>query len=142
MGEWDEDEREDGDEAGSGAAREPDEPERGALITYIVDEVGRGFAAHDRAAGGTIQRALPLGEMLALFNLADQFGLLDEVRATLDRRRGDNAYLAFSEAMKNALLDRGFGPGPRPGGPPRPAGGGQRPPGRGPDRRPGGRRGG
>ena len=86
--------------------------------------------------------------MLALFNLADQFGLIDQVRADLDRRRGNNAYLAFSEAMKAALLDRGLGPepgtpGPRPGGPQRNNPQGSRPPGsarpadRGRDNRPG-----
>ena len=125
------------------AERTPDELGREAVAAYIVDEIVRAFAAHDRAALGTVQRVLPLGEMLALFNLADQFGLLDQVRAELDRRRGGNGYLAFSEAMKTALLDRGFGPapappGPRPGdpqrgGPPAP----QRQPERGRDGRPG-----
>jgi hypothetical protein len=88
-----------------------------------------------------VQRALPLGEALALFNLADQFGLIDALRADLDRRLGADAYLTFSEAMKAALLDRGPGaaapgrppgeqptrPGPRPG---RPGQGRGRPPGR------------
>jgi hypothetical protein len=102
----------------------PDGLARESVAAYIADEIARAFGAHDRATSGSVQRVLPLGEMLALFNLADQFGLIDQVRADLDRRRGNNAYLAFSEAMKAALLDRGFGQepgsaGPRPGGPPR-----------------------
>jgi hypothetical protein len=126
----------------------PDGLAREGVAAYIADEIARAFGAHDRAATGTVQRVLPLGEMLALFNLADQFGLIDQVRADLDRRRGSNAYLAFSEAMKTALLDRGFGSepgtsGPRPGGPPRnnPPGprpaGPARPPDRNRDNRPG-----
>jgi len=138
-------ERADGpDEAGR-----DDEFDRESVTAYIVDEVARAFAAHDRAARGTVQRTLPLGEMLALFNLADQFGLIDRVRAELDGRRGGDAYLAFSEAMKAALLDRGQAGGGGGGGRPpergrdsrqgrpdhRPPRGGGRPPGR-PDRRP------
>ena len=98
-----------------------------SLTAYIVDEVARALAAHERAARGTVQHTLPLGEALALFNLADQFGLIDAVRTALDRRLGTNAYLAFSEAMKAALLDRGAsgdgGGGARPG---HPSPGGQR----------------
>lgn len=92
-----------------------------AVVEYIVEEIARALGAHEAAASGSVQRVLPLGEMLALFNLADQFGLIDRVRADLDQRLGRNAYLAFSEAMKTALLDRGFGPGggPRPATPPR-----------------------
>src|SRR5215210_8172927 len=108
-----------------------------AVTAYIVDEVARALAAHERAPRGTIQRALPLGETLALFNLADQFGLIDDVRAELDSRLGGDVYLAFSEAMKAAILDRGGAPdggggGARPGGPPgghRPRPGGQGRPG-------------
>jgi hypothetical protein len=121
---------------------------RESVAAYVADEIARAFGAHDRAAAGSVQRVLPLGEMLALFNLADQFGLIDQVRADLDRRRGGNAYLAFSEAMKAALLDRGLGPepgaaGPHPGGQPRnnPSGartpGASRPPDRSRDSRPG-----
>jgi hypothetical protein len=95
----------------------PDELEREAVAAYLTGEIARAFAAHQRAAPGTVQRQLPLGEMLALFNFADQFGLLDAVRADLDHRQGRNSYLAFSEAMKDALLDRGFG---TPGGQPPP----------------------
>ena len=120
-----------------------------SLADYVADEIVRALDAHRRAARGTVQRALPLGEALALFNLADQFGLIDAVRADLDRRLGADAYLTFSEAMKGALLDRGLGaaapgrppgeqptrpgpqggraPGPRPG---RPGQGRGRPPGR------------
>lgn len=92
------------------------------VAAYIVDEITRALEAHERAARGTVQRTLPLGECLALFTLADQFGLIDQVRADLDERIGGNAYLRFSEAMKAALLDRGFGPGgsqapPRPNQP-------------------------
>jgi len=118
------------------------------VAAYIADEIARAFEAHDRAARGAVQRVLPLGEMLALFNLADQFGLIDQVRADLDRRRGSNAYLAFSEAMKAAMLDRGFETesgaiGQRPSSPPRnsPQGarapGSSRPPDRSRDNRPG-----
>lgn len=109
--EHDDDELESGDEAVT-----EDELDEDSLADYIVDEVARAFEAHDRAGRGTVQRILPLGEMLALFNLADQFGLIDRVRADLDSRRGANAYLAFSEAMKAALLDRGFGPSAGGGG--------------------------
>ncbi len=89
-----------------------------SLTDYVADEIARALDAHRRAARGTVQRALPLGEALALFNLADQFGLIDAVRADLDRRLGVDAYLTFSEAMKGALLDRGPGaaaPGRPPG---------------------------
>ena len=115
-----------------------------AMIAYIVDEIARALAAHERAARGTVQRALPLGETLALFNLADQFGLIDDVRADLDRRLGGDVYLAFSEAMKAAILDRGApggGGGNRPGGPAggnRPRPGGQGRPGQRGNRPPGG----
>lgn len=98
-----------------------------AVTAYIVDEIARALAAHERAQRGTVQRALPLGETLALFNLADQFGLIDDVRSDLDSRLGGDVYLTFSEAMKAAILDRGGAPGGgggnRPGGPP----GGNRP---------------
>lgn len=124
--------REDGGAFGAGFDEE-------SLAGYIVDEAARAFGQHDAAAPGSVQRLLSLGELLALFNLADQFGLLDRVRADLGRRLGRDAYLAFSEAMKAALLDRGGTPAPRDAAP-RPA--------RPPDRRPprggeaGGRRGG
>ena len=104
-----------------------------SVVAYIVDEITRALGAHERAARGSVQRHLPLGEALALFNFADQFGLIDRVRADLDRRLGHDAYVAFSEAMKAALLDRGFGPG---GGAPRPT---APRPNRPPDREPGGR---
>lgn len=91
-----------------------------SVVAYIVDELARALAAHDRAQRGSVQRVLPLGEMLALFNLADQFGLIDRVRVAVDRLVGKNAYLTFSEAMKAALLDQGFGPTPPGGSPPRP----------------------
>lgn len=89
----------------STSALDPD-----SIAGYLADEIVRALAAHDRAAPGTVQRLLPLGEMLALFNFADQFGLLDSVRAALDRRLGSDAYARFSDAMKAALLDRGAGP--------------------------------
>ena len=105
-----------------------DSLDRETLMAYVVDEIARALSAHERAARGTAQRTLPLGEALALFNLADQFGLMDGVRAALDRRLGGNVYLTFSEAMKAALLDRGSPPGGgnRPGGSP-PGGPRQRP---------------
>lgn len=110
-----------------------DDLDGAGVAAYIGDEIARALGAHERAARGSVQRHLPLGEALALFNLADQFGLIDRVRADLDRRLGRDAYAAFSEAMKAALLDRGFGP----------AGGASRPaaprPRRPPDREPGGR---
>ncbi len=124
----DNNEREHGPEPDEDLADDFDEE---SLAAYIVDEIARAFAAHERAARGSVQRILPLGEMLALFNLADQFGLIDDVRADLDRRLDRNAYLAFSEAMKRALLDQGASPPPSGGGgrpalPPGPRGG--RPP--------------
>ncbi|HEX5505641.1 MAG TPA: hypothetical protein VFW96_23690 [Thermomicrobiales bacterium] len=92
-----------------------------SLTAYLADEIARALAAHERAARGTAQRLLPLGEALALFNLADQFGLIGDVRARLDRGPGIDTYRAFSEAMKGALLDRGVPPSgsPRPGAPSR-----------------------
>lgn len=92
-----------------------------SLTAYLADEIARALAAHERAARGTAQRLLPLGEALALFNLADQFGLIGDVRARLDRGAGVDTYRAFSEAMKGALLDRGqpAAGAPRLGGPDR-----------------------
>ncbi len=108
--EFDPDADDDIEDAGAGGGDDDDFVDED-IARYIVDEIARAFGAHERAARGTVQRVLPLGEMLALFNLADQFGLIDRVRADLDARFDGNAYLAFSEAMKDALLDRGFGPG-------------------------------
>ncbi len=118
--EFDPDADDDIEDAGAGGGDDDDFVDED-IARYIVDEIARAFGAHERAARGTVQRVLPLGEMLALFNLADQFGLIDRVRADLDARFDGNAYLAFSEAMKDALLDRGFGPGGGGGGGPRPA---------------------
>lgn len=121
-----------------GADEEASDLDDESVAAYIIDEIARALAAHDRAARGSVQRVLPLGEMLALFNLADQFGLIDRVRTGVDRLVGKNAYLTFSEAMKAALLDQGFGPTP-PGGPgPRPSPQRGGPPQGRPNRPPGG----
>ncbi len=67
---------------------------------------------------------LALGEALALFRLADEFGLISDLRAQVDQRTGRDTYRYFSEAMRAQ-----FGLGPE-----RPHRG---PPARRPPRRPG-----
>lgn len=98
-------------------APQEDEPQMTleTLTDYLVDEIERAQRAHVRAAPGTVQRTLALGETLALFNIADQFGLIDRVRRALARPGGRDAYLEFSNSMKEALLDRGRAPGTPPG---------------------------
>lgn len=80
------------------------------LTQYLVDEIDRALQAHARAERGTVQRTMALGEALALFNVADQFGLMDALRRALTEVTGQDAYLRFSANMKDALLDRGRGP--------------------------------
>lgn len=80
------------------------------IALYLVDAIDRALLAHGRAAPGAVRRTMSLGESLALFNLADQFGLLDTVRRALTLRTGRDAYLDFSSSMKDALLDRGLAP--------------------------------
>lgn len=80
------------------------------LTLYLTDAIDRALQAHLRAAPGTVRRTMSLGEALALFNLADQFGVMDAVRRALMLQTGRDAYLEFSSSMKDALLDRGLSP--------------------------------
>lgn len=91
---------------------QPDEPvvDGETLTLYLIDAIDRALQAHTRAAPGTVRRTMSLGEALALFNLADQFGVMDALRRALTLRTGRDAYLDFSSSMKDALLDRGLAP--------------------------------
>lgn len=110
------------------------------LTLYLVDAIDRALQAHARATPGTVRRTMSLGEALALFNTADQFGVIDAVRHALTLRTGRDAYLDFSSSMKDALLDRGLPPDAPRDNRPRGGSGVPRPERRGPPKHPRGGR--
>jgi hypothetical protein len=102
-----------------------------ALVAYLTQAIARSSAVYATRPVDDPQHPLALGEVVALFNLADEFGLIGRVRQAVDAQLGHDVYGRLSEAMKRYYLGLG-GParGRGPGQPPaagRPAG--PRPPG-------------
>lgn len=94
------------------------------LLAYLVEALERATRTYEGRPPTDPVRQLALGEALALFRLADEFGLISDLRAQVDQRTGRDTYRYFSEAMRAQ-----FGLGPE-----RPHRG---PPARRPPRRPG-----
>jgi hypothetical protein len=92
-----------------------------ALIAYLAQAIHRASTVYGNRPRSDPQHALALGEAVALFNLADEFGLIDAVRHEVDGRAGRDVYRGLSGAMKAYYLG-----GARGGEPPR-SPSGQRP---------------
>jgi hypothetical protein len=88
------------------------------LTDYLTQAIGRAAGVFSTRPPADPQHALALGEAVALFNLADEFGLVGVVRRTVDADLGYDVYARLSEAMKRYYL----------GQTPRSAGGGSTPP--------------
>lgn len=119
----------DADEEEQEAAVEADVLSEEGLVSYLADQIRRAVEQLKAKPPGDPVRTLALGGAVELFNLAEQFGLMAQVRALADARAGEDAYAAVSQAMQ-ALLRPGRpeggqggeprgGRGPRRGGPPR-----------------------
>lgn len=98
-----------------------------ALVAYLTQAIARSSAVYATRPVDDPQHPLALGEVVALFNLADEFGLIGRLRELVDAQLGHDVYGRLSEAMKRYYLgaragDRGAGrlpAGPRPPLPPR-----------------------
>jgi hypothetical protein len=116
----------------------------GALLAYLAQAIVRASGVYTRRPVDDPQHPLALGEVVALFNLADEFGLMPRLREAVDRQAGHDVYGRLSEAMKayylglparsSALAGGSRPPGHRPPGqrPPAPRRSGHRPPARRP----------
>lgn len=100
-----------------------------ALTAYLAQAIQRAAGVYGSRRQADPAHALALGEAVALFNLADEFGLIAEVRRAADQLVGRDVYRGLSEAMKAYYL--GAASGPAPGEPGR--AGAARPPTRRPD---------
>jgi hypothetical protein len=119
-----EEDEEDGSEPEEEA--EPDELSEEGLIVYLADHIQRAIGAVRAKPTSDPTRTLALGGAVELFNLAEQFGLMADVRELADERVGGNAYAAISQAMQE-LLRGGRPPGGPAAGGPRPGDGGRSP---------------
>jgi hypothetical protein len=112
------------------AAVEADVLSEEGLVSYLADQIRRAVEQLRAKQPGDPVRTLALGGAVELFNLAEQFGLMAQVRTLADARAGEDTYAAISQAMQ-ALLRQGPSEGegggrerrgdrgPRRGGPPR-----------------------
>jgi hypothetical protein len=92
------------------------EPTSEALVDYMVQAILRAREVYTGRGQDEPMYALALGETVALFNLADEFGLIGEVRRQVDQQAGRDVYGGLSEAMKAYYLGvdaRPAGPGAR-----------------------------
>jgi hypothetical protein len=96
-----------------------------ALVDYLAQAIVRASGVYARRPVDDPQHPLALGEVVGLFNLADEFGLMARLRAAIDRQAGHDVYGRLSDAMKAYYLGLPTRPAPG-GGPQRPPG--QRPP--------------
>ncbi len=113
------------------AAIEADVLSEEGLTSYLADQIRRAVEQLKTKPPSDPVRTLALGGAVELFNLAEQFGLMAQVRALADARAGEDTYAAVSQAMRALLRPgrsageggRGGEPrgdrGPRHGGPPR-----------------------
>jgi hypothetical protein len=76
----------------------------GALIAYLAQAIVRASGVYSRRPVDDPQHPLALGEVVALFNLADEFGLMPRLREVVDRQAGQDVYGRLSEAMKSYYL--------------------------------------
>jgi hypothetical protein len=74
------------------------------LATYLAVAIVRASRTFSARPPADPQHALALGEVVALFNLADEFGLIGAVRSQADQQLGRDAYAALSSAMKSYYL--------------------------------------
>ena len=102
----------------------------GALIAYLAQAIHRAGGVYARRPVDDPQHPLALGEVVALFNLADEFGLMPRLREAVDRQAGHDVYARLSEAMKAYYLGLPARSSAPPGGsrPPGSRPSGQRPP--------------
>lgn len=94
--------------------------EQPALVAYLAAAIVRASSVYRERASDDPAHPLALGEVVALFNLADEFGLVAELRPLVDRTAGHDVYRALSEAMKAYYL-RPVASAPQAGPPPRSA---------------------
>jgi hypothetical protein len=113
------------------AAVEADVLSEEGLVSYLADQIRRAVEQIRTKPPDDLLRTLALGGAVELFNLAEQFGLMAQVRQTADVRAGEDTYGLISQAMQ-ALLRPGRrregegGRGGRPPGRQGPRGGGPR----------------
>ncbi|MCC6629320.1 MAG: hypothetical protein IT340_18190 [Chloroflexi bacterium] len=88
------------------------------LTVYLTQAIGRAAGVFSNRPPVDPQHALALGEAVALFNLADEFGLVAAVRATVDADLGYDVYARLSEAMKTYYLGQAARPSGSPPGRP------------------------
>ena len=102
----------------------------GALVAYLAQAIVRASGVYTRRPVDDPQHPLALGEVVALFNLADEFGLMPRLREAVDRQVGQDVYGRLSEAMKGYYLGLPARSSAPPGGarPPAHRPPGQRPP--------------